>query len=89
MPGLSIPQQQENIQNRISAIKTYNEVAKAQKSVLDKAGSSFSDVGKNVSSQLNKIEDLKKRYDRSPLTSMDRMLDFLSGTRGNGPETFR
>jgi len=85
--GLS--NQQEAINKRISALKTYNQVSNAEKQVLEKAGSSLSDVGNSISTQLDKIKEQQKRFQRNAPTSMDRILDMLNGTRGSGPETFK
>lgn len=87
--ALSISQQQSTIINKLQALKTYNDVSKTEKNILDKAGSSFSNVSNSVSSQLDKIKDLQKRYQREAPTSIDRLLDLLQATRGSGPETFK
>jgi hypothetical protein len=87
--ALSISQQQSNIINKLQALKTYNDVSKTEKNILDKAGSSFTNVSNSVSSQLDKVKDLQKRYQRDAPTSIDRLLDLLQATRGSGPETFK
>jgi hypothetical protein len=87
--ALSISQQQSNIINKVQALKTYNDVSKTEKSILDKAGSSFSNVSNSVSSQLDKLKDQQKRFQRNPPTSIERLLDLLQATRGSGPETIK
>lgn len=87
--ALSISQQQSNIIGKIQALKTYNDVSKTEKNILDKAGSSFSDVSNSVSSQVNKIGEQQKRFQRNAPTSIDRLLDLLQATRGSGEETIK
>jgi hypothetical protein len=87
--GLDLNQQQQNIESSIKALKDYNETSNAEKQILKKGGNSFSKVGDKVSSQLNKISEQQKRYQRDAPNSMDRMVDLLTTTRGSGPETFK
>jgi len=87
--GLDLNQQQQNIESSIKALKDYNETSNAEKQILKKGGNSFSNVGDKVSSQLNKISEQQKRYQREAPNSMDRMVDLLTTTKGSGPETFR
>lgn len=87
--ALSITEQQSQIENRLTALKTYNEISSAEKRSLSKAGSSFSNISNNVSTQLNKISEQQKRYQRDAPTSMDRVLNLLNITNGSGPESFK
>ena len=87
--GLDLNQQQQNIESSIKALKDYNETSNAEKQILKKGGNSFSKVADKVSSQLNKISEQQKRYQRDAPNSMDRMVDLLTTTRGSGPETFK
>ncbi len=86
--SLDINQQQKDIENKIKALKDYNETSSAEKNILKKAGSSFSDIASKSSTQLNKISEQQKRYQREPKNSLDRIVDLLTSTRGSGPETF-
>lgn len=86
--SLSISQQQKDIETKIKALKDYNETSAAEKNILSKAGDSFSDVAGKFSTQLNKISEQQKRYQREPKNSLDRVVDLLTSTRGSGPETF-
>lgn len=87
--ALSLPEQQSQIENRLTALKTYNDISNAEKKILSKAGNSFSNVGSNVSTQLNKISEQQKRFQRDAPTSMDRVLNLLNITNGSGPESFK
>ena len=85
--ALSITEQQSQLENRLTALRTYNDISNAEKSILSKAGNSFSKVGSSVSTQLNKITEQQKRYLRDSPTSMDRVLDLLNITNGSGVES--
>lgn len=87
--ALSISDQQSKLENRLTALKTYNEVSKAEKNILSKAGNSFSNVGNKFSTQLNKISEQQKRFQRDAPTSMDRILNLLNITNGSGPDSFK
>jgi hypothetical protein len=87
--GLDLNQQQQKIESSIKALKDYNETSNAEKQILKKGGNSFSKVGDNLSSQLNKISEQQKRYQREAPNSLDRMVDLLTTTKGSGPETFK
>lgn len=87
--GLDLNQQQQKIESSIKALKDYNETSNAEKQILKKGGNSFSKVADNLSSQLNKISEQQKRYQRESPTSLDRMVDLLTTTKGSGPETFK
>lgn len=87
--ALSLPEQQSQIENRLTALKTYNDISNAEKKILSKGGNSFSNVGNTVSSQLNKISEQQKRFQRDAPTSMDRVLNLLNITNGSGPESFK
>lgn len=87
--GLDLNQQQQKIESSIKALKDYNETSNAEKQILKKGGNSFSKVADNLSSQLNKISEQQKRYQREVPNSLDRMVDLLTTTKGSGPETFK
>lgn len=87
--ALSISQQQSNLLGKIQALKTYTDVSSTEKKILDKAGSSFSNVSNAVSNQVDKIKEQQKRFKRNAPTSFDRLLDLIQATRGSGPETIK
>lgn len=78
---------EQKIQSRLNAIKTFNDVSKSEKSLIKNAGDSLSKSSAELSTQLNKIKDLQKRYLKDPLNSTDKMLNFLGTTKGNGSES--
>lgn len=84
---LDITSTQQSISKKIDAFKTYNDVSRSEKSLLGRLGDSASEASSQLSSQLNKIKDAQKRYQRDPQNSMDQLLGFLGQTQGNGSGT--
>ncbi len=79
----------DNILARIDSMKTYNEVSQSEKQLKRSAGNSSSKSVSQLSTQLDKVKDLQKRYLKDPPNSTDNLLNFLSSTRGNGSETLK
>jgi hypothetical protein len=86
---LDINSTQQSIQSKIDAYKTYKEVSTSEKSLLGKLGNSASEATSQISSQLDKVSEFQKRFQRNPPNSMDQLLGFLGQTQGNGSTTFR
>lgn len=86
---LDINSTQQSIQSKIDAFKTYKEVSTSEKSLLGKLGNSASSANSQITSQLNKVEEFQKRFQRNAPTSMDQLLGFLGQTQGNGLATIR
>jgi hypothetical protein len=86
---LDINSTQQSIQSKIDSYKTYREVSTSEKSLLGKLGNSASEATSQISSQLNKVSEFQKRFQRNPPNSMDQLLGFLGQTQGNGSATLR
>lgn len=86
---LDINSTQQSIQGKIDAYKTYRETAQAEKSLLGKLGNSASEANTQISSQLDKVSQFQKRFQRDPPNSMDQLLGFLGQTQGNGSSTLK
>jgi hypothetical protein len=86
---LDINSTQQSIQSKIDAYKTYKEVSTSEKSLLGKLGNSASEATSQISSQLDKVSEFQKRFQRNPPNSMDQLLGFLGQTQGNGSSTLR
>lgn len=78
-----------DISSKITAIKTAVDTLKQEKTLKKSVANSSSSAVSQITSQLDKIKDLQKRYQREPPTSLDKLLDFLSQTRGNGDNTIK
>ena len=86
---LDINSTQQSIQSKIDAYKTYKEVSTSEKSLLGKLGNSASEATSQISSQLDKVSESQKRFQRNPPNSMDQLLGFLGQTQGNGSATLK
>lgn len=84
---LDITSAEQAIQSKIDAYKTYREITVAQKKLIKEQGNSISAANSQITSQLNKIQDLQKRFQRDPPNSMDNLLNFLGLTQGTGGAT--
>ena len=86
---LDINSAQESIQSKIDAYKTYREISQSEKSLLGKLGNSATEATSKISSQLDKVSEFQKRFQRDPPNSMDQLLGFLGQTQGNGSATLK
>jgi hypothetical protein len=86
MQAIDINSAQDSIQSKITSFKTYLDVSGAAKN-LKNAGDSASKSASQLTSQLDKIKNLQKRFFREPPNSMDQLLGFLGQTQGTGSGT--
>lgn len=84
---LDLNSTQQSISSKLDAFKTYTDVSRSEKGLLGKLANSASEANSQITSQLDKIKDLQKRYQRDPKNSMDQLLGFLGQTQGNGSGT--
>ena len=86
---LDLTNSEEKINSKISALKTGVDVLKSEKDLQKSVANSFQKSQETITSQLNKIKDLQKRFQRDPPNSMDQLLGFLGQTRGKNIETLK
>jgi hypothetical protein len=86
---LDINSTQQSIQSKIDSYKTYREISQSEKGLLGKLGNSASEATSQISSQLDKVSEFQKRFQRNVPNSMDQLLGFLGQTQGNGSATLR
>jgi len=86
---LDLTNSEEKINSKISALKTGVDVLKSEKDLQKSVADSFQKSQETITSQLNKIKDLQKRFQRDPPNSMDQLLGFLGQTRGKNIETLK
>ena len=77
----------DSASSRLSAIKTYIEVSKAEKKARRDAANSTSKSVVNTATQLDKIETQQKRFLRNPPNSFDQLLNLISLVKGSGTDT--
>ena len=88
-PVLDVTNADEKINSRISALKTSVDVLKSEKDLKKSVGDSFQKAQETITSQLDKIKDLQKRFQREPPNSLDQLLNFLGETRGKNIATLK
>jgi len=86
---LDVTNAEEKINSKIDALKTAIDVLKSEKDLKKSPGDAFQDAQKNITTQLNKIKALQKRFQREPPNSMDQLFNFLGQTRGKNIETLK
>jgi hypothetical protein len=84
---LDLNSTQQSISSKLDAFKTYTDVSRSEKGFLGKLANSSSEANSQITSQLDKVKDLQKRFQRGPKNSMDQLLGFLGQTQGNGSGT--
>jgi len=89
MQSVDLNQSSNQAKSRINAIKTYVELSKSAKDLKRSAGDSLQKASKDVTSQLDKIKEKQKRFQREVPTSLDGMLDLIGLTSGNGSQTLK
>jgi hypothetical protein len=82
-------QTSNDIKFNIKAFKTFKDVSQTARELKASAGDSASQAKSQITSQLDKVKDLQKRYLRDAPNSMDQLLGFLGETQGSGSATSR
>jgi hypothetical protein len=75
--------------NKVEALSTYNEVSQNIKSLKKDKGNSLEEFIGDSASQLNKIKEQQKRFQREVPTSMDQLLNMITKTKGGSSDTFK
>lgn len=75
--------------NKLDALNTYKELSKNANDLLKTAGDNLSESSANLSTQLNKIKEQQKRFQRNVPTSMDHLIDMIGGTKGNSSASLK
>jgi hypothetical protein len=89
MPLPDISQSFDSAKSKLGSIKTFTEVSKSGKELSSKAADSITNLSSELSSQLNQISEVKKRFQSEAKTSMDQLLDLISIGQGGGSSTIR
>jgi hypothetical protein len=89
MQAVDLNQSTNEAKAKINAIKSYVEISKSAKELKKTAGNSLQKATSEVSSQLDKIKEKQKRFQREVPTSMDELLTFIGLTSGTGSNTIQ
>jgi hypothetical protein len=87
--GVDLNSDVSDVKSKISSLQTYNEISQAEKQLKKSKGDLLSESIGSVSSQLNKIQEQQKRFQRNVPNSLENLVDFIGGTRGNSSSTFK
>lgn len=77
------------VDSKVTSLKTYKEVSQAKKDLTKDLGDSLSESVGKASSQLNKVKEQQKRFQRNVPTSMDQLISLIGKTKGDGSATLR
>jgi hypothetical protein len=86
---MSISNDNQKISSKIDSLKTYSELSSASQKLQSNKGNPFESILGDSATQLNKIKEQQKRFQRNVPTSMDSLMGFLGQTRGNSSETMK
>ena len=86
---MSISNDTKKISSQIDSLKTYSEFSSDAKKLKSNKGNPFESIIGDSASQLNKLKDQQKRFQRNVPTSMDSLMELLGQTRGNSSETMK
>jgi hypothetical protein len=89
MPSPDLNSLSQNISSKINSAKTAVEALKNQKDLQSSAANSATQGLNLITSQLDSVKNLQKRYQRDPPNSTDQLLNFLGQTRGTGQNTLK
>ena len=79
----------QKITDEISSLKQYNSSSNEEKKILKSKGNSFSKSVGELSTQLNKISDKQKKFERNTPTSLDQLTNLFGLVNGQGPESLK
>lgn len=89
MPSPDLSSLGQQVSGKINSSKTAVESLQNEKKIKRSVANSASEGLNQITSQLDKVKNLQKRYQREPPNSMDQLLNFLGQTRGQGSSTLK
>jgi len=85
--SIDVNSSSQQIEGEINALNKYIETSQAEKKIRREKKNPFALNVDKTATQLNKIAEQQKRYQRSVPTSMDQLLKFIGLTNGTGGPT--
>jgi hypothetical protein len=79
----------DTIDSRLKSTKLLKEILEDGKQLSKEAGNSLQQSVSNSITQLDKIANQQKRFQRNVPTSMDSLVNLIFGTRGSGSDTVK
>lgn len=87
MASLDIGVSYEEIQKKIEATKTYNDLKSQYDGVVKKSGDSFEKKKESVTQSIDQVKDEVKRFQKQVKTQFEQLLDINNITSGRGGGT--
>lgn len=87
MASLDLGLSYEDIQRKVEATKTYNDLRSQYDSVTKRAGNSFEEKKENVSQSIDQVKGEVKRFQKKVKTQFEQLLDINNITSGRGGGT--
>jgi len=79
----------ETSKSRLEAVKAFKETSADEKQLSKDKANSLERAIEKTSTQLNKISNQQKRFQRNVPTSMDSMFDLIFGANGSGKDSVK
>lgn len=79
----------KDVQQKVKATKTYNDVSGKYKQITKRAGDSFEKAQSDTSQSLNDLKKNVKRYQKQAKNQIDELLDLSKVTGGKGGNSMR
>lgn len=84
--SIDVSNSSQQIEAEISAIKAYRETVDAEKKIRKELKNSVAKSAEMTTSQLNKISQQQKRFQRNVPTSTEQLFGFITSIKGKGAE---
>jgi len=84
--SIDVSNSSQQIDAEINAIKAYKETVDAEKKIRRELKNSVAKSAEMTASQLNKISQQQKRFQRNVPTSTEQLFGFISSIKGKGAE---
>jgi hypothetical protein len=82
--SIDVNSSSQQIESQISAIKSYRDTVEAEKKIRREAKNSFAKSTEQTASQLNKVSEQQKRFQRNVPSSTDELFKLLGLTSSSG-----
>jgi hypothetical protein len=84
-----VAQAYKDINSQVSALQAYNAVSETQTQTQKTEGNSQAQYQGAFATQLNKISEQQKRFERNTPTSYNQLIELIGSVKGNGSETVK
>jgi hypothetical protein len=89
LQSTDVAQSYKDIDSQISALQAYNAVSQSEVDTQKLQGNSQAQYTGIYATQLNKIAEQQKRFQRNTPTSYNELIKLIGATKGKGPESLK